>query len=96
MWKVDIIFQKQNDALPGRTAHHRKKTDRGVSPVSLAAEAASRVNVHTRRIHQSRRDEDGQVFLEVQFDIVPAQLGDDAPLWGAVALALLEGTGESH
>ncbi|WP_420642741.1 ROK family protein [Candidatus Leptofilum sp.] len=26
---------------------------------------------------------------EVQFDIVPAQLGDDAPLWGAVALALL-------
>ena len=33
---------------------------------------------------------------EVQFDIVPAQLGDDAPLWGAVALALLEQTGESH
>ena len=33
---------------------------------------------------------------EVQFDIVPAQLGDDAPLWGAVALALLEGTVESH
>lgn len=26
---------------------------------------------------------------EVQFDILPAQLGDDAPLWGAVALALL-------
>jgi glucokinase len=24
---------------------------------------------------------------EVQFDIVPAELGDDAPLWGAVALA---------
>lgn len=24
---------------------------------------------------------------EVQFDIVPAQLGDDAPLWGAIALA---------
>jgi glucokinase len=23
---------------------------------------------------------------EIQFDIVPAQLGDDAPLWGAVAL----------
>lgn len=27
---------------------------------------------------------------EVKFDIVPAQLGDDAPLWGAVALAALE------
>lgn len=26
---------------------------------------------------------------EVQFDIVPAELGDDAPLWGAVALATL-------
>jgi glucokinase len=26
---------------------------------------------------------------EVQFDIVPAQLGDDAPLWGAVALSQL-------
>ncbi len=26
---------------------------------------------------------------EVQFDIVPAQLGDDAPLWGAVALTQL-------
>ena len=25
---------------------------------------------------------------EVRFDIVPAELGDDAPLWGAVALAL--------
>jgi glucokinase len=24
---------------------------------------------------------------EIHFDIVPAQLGDDAPLWGAVALA---------
>ena len=24
---------------------------------------------------------------EVHFDIVPAALGDDAPLWGAVALA---------
>jgi glucokinase len=24
---------------------------------------------------------------EVRFDIVPAELGDDAPLWGAVALA---------
>ncbi|HFQ94092.1 MAG TPA: ROK family protein, partial [Anaerolineae bacterium] len=24
---------------------------------------------------------------EVQFDIVPAQLGDDAPLWGAAVLA---------
>jgi glucokinase len=23
---------------------------------------------------------------EVHFDIVPAQLGDDAPLWGAIAL----------
>jgi glucokinase len=27
---------------------------------------------------------------EVAFDIVPAALGDDAPLWGAVALAALE------
>ncbi|GJM42746.1 MAG: hypothetical protein DHS20C20_30280 [Ardenticatenaceae bacterium] len=27
---------------------------------------------------------------EVQFDIVPAKLGDDAPLWGAVALAGLK------
>ncbi|MFZ1398736.1 MAG: ROK family protein [Candidatus Promineifilaceae bacterium] len=26
---------------------------------------------------------------EVPFDILPAQLGDDAPLWGAVALTLL-------
>jgi glucokinase len=25
---------------------------------------------------------------QVQFDIVPAALGDDAPLWGAVALCL--------
>ncbi len=25
---------------------------------------------------------------EVQFEIIPAALGDDAPLWGAVALAL--------
>jgi glucokinase len=25
---------------------------------------------------------------QVQFDIVPAALGDDAPLWGAVALAM--------
>ena len=25
---------------------------------------------------------------EVEFDILPAQLGDDAPLWGAVALAM--------
>jgi glucokinase len=24
---------------------------------------------------------------EVHFDVVPAELGDDAPLWGAVALA---------
>jgi len=23
---------------------------------------------------------------EVKFDVVPAELGDDAPLWGAVAL----------
>jgi len=26
-------------------------------------------------------------LLEIHFDIVPAALGDDAPLWGAVALA---------
>jgi glucokinase len=25
---------------------------------------------------------------EVHFDILPAALGDDAPLWGAAALAL--------
>jgi glucokinase len=24
---------------------------------------------------------------QVEFDVVPAELGDDAPLWGAVALA---------
>lgn len=27
-------------------------------------------------------------LLEIEFDIVPAALGDDAPLWGAAALAL--------
>jgi glucokinase len=29
---------------------------------------------------------------EVRFDIVPAELGDDAPLWGVVALAEEETT----
>jgi glucokinase len=28
---------------------------------------------------------------EVHFDIVPAELGDDAPLWGAIALIKAEG-----
>lgn len=35
-------------------------------------------------VRQSARD---TALPEVHFDIVPAQLGDDAPLWGAVALA---------
>jgi glucokinase len=28
---------------------------------------------------------------QIHFDIVPAQLGDDAPLWGAVALTAVIG-----
>lgn len=36
-------------------------------------------------IHQAARE---TALPEVNFDIVPALLGDEAPLWGAVALAL--------
>jgi glucokinase len=34
-----------------------------------------------------RRTARDTALPEVRFDIVPAILGDDAPLWGAVALA---------
>ena len=34
-----------------------------------------------------RRAARATALPEVQFDVVPAELGDDAPLWGAVALA---------
>jgi glucokinase len=38
---------------------------------------------------QMLRDTARQTALpEVHFDILPAALGDDAPLWGAAALAL--------
>jgi hypothetical protein len=35
---------------------------------------------------------------QVHFDVIPAALGDDAPQWGAVALALLrlEGNHETR
>lgn len=34
-----------------------------------------------------RRAARATALPEVEFDVVPAALGDDAPLWGAVALA---------
>jgi glucokinase len=34
-----------------------------------------------------RRAARATALPEVQFEILPATLGDDAPLWGAVALA---------
>jgi glucokinase len=34
-----------------------------------------------------RRSATVTALPEVRFDIVPAELGDDAPLWGALALA---------
>jgi glucokinase len=34
-----------------------------------------------------RRTARATALPEVHFEIVPAALGDDAPLWGAVALA---------
>ncbi|ERT04207.1 ROK family domain protein [Lyngbya aestuarii BL J] len=37
--------------------------------------------------HQVRQISRQTALPEVDFEIVPAQLGDEAPLWGAVALA---------
>ena len=34
-----------------------------------------------------RRSAAATALPEVRFDVVPAALGDDAPLWGALALA---------
>ena len=36
--------------------------------------------------HAIRRVARETALAEIHFDIVPAALGDDAPLWGAVAL----------
>ncbi|MCP4426674.1 MAG: ROK family protein, partial [Chloroflexi bacterium] len=38
----------------------------------------------------TRRAAEETAMPEVHFDIVPAALGDDAPLWGAVALLTAE------
>ncbi len=38
-----------------------------------------------------RRSAAATALPEVSFDIVPAELGDDAPLWGAIALLIADG-----
>ncbi len=40
-----------------------------------------------------RRSAREMALPEVHFEIVPAQLGDDAPLWGAIAMVMAEGRG---